>query len=924
MSAADATAADEPKQPPWRIDSLAGSVIILLGLTVAQRLIGFLRGVLFCRWLDVEQLGQWDLTFGFLMMAAPVALLGLPGSFGRYVEYFRQRDQLKMFLRRMGASSALLALVAMSIAIFGQRWFSQLIFGSDEFGRLVVLAALTLGAWIAHNVLCALFNALRMTRVVSAMQFFNSLAFALVGLTLLLSWRASAASVIAAFGAASLLSAAYGAVRLRGVWRNLPDEGVGEPQGQFWRKLAPFAVWIWITNWLANLFGLTDRYMLVHHSGLPEVEALALVGQYHSARIMPLLFLGVAEMLAALITPHLSHDWEAGRREAVVRRLNLLLKGFTFATAAAALAVLFISPWLFGVALEGRYAGGLAVLPWTLASCTWGALAIVAGNYLWCAEKPRLATLAMFVALVINIALNLWLLPLYGLLGAALATASANACLLLATYAAAALVGLRPDRGVWLLTLLPLALGLGTLGAFAVIALVVLLAAVTPLLLSREDKQQVLAMAYRGLFHVPFLDRLVSKLGCYMNIQKLISRKRRPPLQLPADRGPLRIMFVITCMPVGGAETLLVNLIRRLDRSHFLPELCCLKYFGPLGETLAQEIPAFTGLLKDKYDLRVLPRLTRLLRERRIDAVITVGTGGDKMFWGRLAAWRAGVPVIASALHSTGLPDHVEWLNRQLEPLTDAFIAVAGPHAEYLAESEGCPGAKVRIIPNGVDVERFRPLEPDAALRAELGLPANAPVAAIVAALRPEKNHELFLQAADRVRAQLPAAHFLIIGDGERRAALETLTAELQLGDCVHFLGTRSNIPELLSLVDVLALSSHMEANPVSILEALACGKPVVATRVGSIPESVKDGENGYLTPPGDADQMAARLVELLSDRSLVERFGRAGRERVVNCWSLERMVEGYQKLVHDIYLSKCSALPPPASAPPQLEQAAP
>ena len=210
--------------------------------------------------------------------------------------------------------------------------------------------------------------------------------------------------------------------------------------------------------------------MLVHHSGLPEIEALALVGQYHSARIMPLLFLGVAELLAALITPHLSHDWEAGRRESVVRRLNLLLKGITFATAAAALAVLFISPWLFGVALEGRYAGGLAVLPWTLASCTWGALAIVAGNYLWCAEKPRLATVAMGGALVINIVLNLWLLPRYGLLGAALATASANACLLLATYAAAALVGLRPDRGVWLLTLLPLALGLGTFGAFAVIA----------------------------------------------------------------------------------------------------------------------------------------------------------------------------------------------------------------------------------------------------------------------------------------------------------------------------------------------------------------------------------------------------------------------------------------------------------------------
>src|SRR4029077_8888497 len=101
-----------------------------------------------------------------------------------------------------------------------------------------------------------------------------------------------------------------------------------------------------------------------------------------------------------------------------------------------------------------------------------------------------------------------------------------------------------------------------------------------------------------------------------------MSSRQLKPL---ADRGPLRVMFVITCMPVGGAETLLVNLVRRLDRSRFAPELCCLKFFGPLGEELASEVPAFTGLLADKYDFRVWGRLTRLLRRRRIDAVITVG-----------------------------------------------------------------------------------------------------------------------------------------------------------------------------------------------------------------------------------------------------------------------------------------------------------
>ncbi|MGH7139779.1 MAG: glycosyltransferase [Pirellulales bacterium] len=368
---------------------------------------------------------------------------------------------------------------------------------------------------------------------------------------------------------------------------------------------------------------------------------------------------------------------------------------------------------------------------------------------------------------------------------------------------------------------------------------------------------------------------------------------------------PLRVMFVITCMPVGGAETLLVNLVRRLDRDRFEPELCCLKYLGPLGELLAGEIPAVTGLLAHKYDLRVLGRLTRLFRERQLDAVITVGTGGDKMFWGRLAAWRVGVPVIASALHSTGLPDRVEWLNRRLAPITDAFIAVAEPHARYLAEHEGCPADKVRVVPNGVDTERFRPIAPSRELRASLGLPEAGPVAAIVAALRPEKNHELFLQAARRIFEIRRDAHFLIVGDGALRPRLEALRDGLGLSGNVHFLGTRSDIPEVLSVVDVSMLTSHMEANPVSILEALACAKPVVATRVGSIPETVHDGGNGYLVAPGDADGLAQRVTELFSDAALARRLGQQGRRLVAERWSLDRMVEGYQELIESIYRSK-------------------
>jgi glycosyltransferase involved in cell wall biosynthesis len=380
---------------------------------------------------------------------------------------------------------------------------------------------------------------------------------------------------------------------------------------------------------------------------------------------------------------------------------------------------------------------------------------------------------------------------------------------------------------------------------------------------------------------------------------------RRRKLTPIADRGPLRVMFVITCMPVGGAETLLTELVRRMDRERFSPELCCLKRFDRLGEELSREVPAFTGLLSKKYDVTVLWRLARLMQRRRIDAVVTVGTGGDKMFWGRLAAWLSGVPVICSALHSTGLPDHVEFPNRLLAPLTDAFIAVAEPHGRYLSEHEGCPAGKVVVIPNGIDAERFHPRPPSQQLQQDLGLDPAAPVAGIVAALRPEKNHEMFLRVAASVCEKLPAARFLVVGDGPERPKLESLVHELGIADAVRFLGTRSDVDDVLSLLDVLLLTSHMEANPTCLLEAMAAGKPVVATRVGSVAESVQPDENGYLVSPGDWQAMAGYVLELFGDRNRAAGMGRAGREHVIARWTVDRMVRGYEELITGIYAAK-------------------
>jgi glycosyltransferase involved in cell wall biosynthesis len=377
-------------------------------------------------------------------------------------------------------------------------------------------------------------------------------------------------------------------------------------------------------------------------------------------------------------------------------------------------------------------------------------------------------------------------------------------------------------------------------------------------------------------------------------------------------------MFALTSMPIGGAERLLENLIFRLDRERFLPEICCLKERGALGNALASAIPMHDGVGGHKYNLLVLPRLRRLLQARRIDAIVTVGAG-DKMFWGRIAAKLAGVPIVASALHSTGWPDGIGRLNRLLTPWTDAFIAVAQRHARFLIDEIGLPAERVCVIPNGVDTDRFRRIVDRRGIRAALRIPLAAPAVGIVAALRPEKNHSLFLKMAREVLLQIGDAHFLVVGDGPERTRLEKQSQALGLAERVHFCGMRHDIPAVLSALDLFVLTSHTEANPVSILEAMSVGLPVVATRVGSVEETVADGISGYLVPPGDTIRLAQCVARLLAEPVRAAELGHRGRQVVCADWSLDSMVRGYERLLTGIYHRK---VPPSGDVDPSGRRA--
>ncbi len=245
-----------------------------------------------------------------------------------------------------------------------------------------------------------------------------------------------------------------------------------------------------------------------------------------------------------------------------------------------------------------------------------------------------------------------------------------------------------------------------------------------------------------------------------------------------------------------------------------------------------------------------------------------------------------------------------------LTPITDSFIAVAESHGRFLAKNLKIDEERVAVISNGVDTARFAPYPDVAAVRRELGIGPTDPVVGIVAALRPEKNHPLFLEMARRVANELSTARFLVIGDGPCRVAIQQRVQELGITEHVIMLGSREDVPRLLAAMDVFALTSHIEANPVSILEAMSVGRPIVATNVGSIHEAVIEGKTGFLVPPGDTDQFVERVLHLLREPLVCGSMGAAARDAVVGQWSIEAMVNGYERLIESTYARKtCAAL---------------
>ncbi len=355
-------------------------------------------------------------------------------------------------------------------------------------------------------------------------------------------------------------------------------------------------------------------------------------------------------------------------------------------------------------------------------------------------------------------------------------------------------------------------------------------------------------------------------------------------------------------MRIGGTETVVSQIIRRIDKNRFRPIIACLYETGELGETLLKEgHDVRSNLIRGRFDLFAPVRLYKLMRDEKVDVLFIINQPITQV-WGTLCAVLARTPARITAIRSTGKINRIKrrlLFNALTFPWITKITALSRMHKEYLVEKERINPAQIEIVPNGVNLERFRPGSDTSALRRDLGIAPDAPVAGIVAMLRPEKGHTVFVRAAAEVVKRIPQARFLIIGDGSERPGLEALAQELGAEKNILFLGSRSDIPTWLDMMDVAVLSSHPVVETVSnsVLEYMAMAKPVVSTRVGSLPEMLDDGRTGFLIPPGDWKAMADKITFLFENRARAKEMGQAGRAKVEKEYSVEQMIRMTESL---------------------------
>lgn len=364
----------------------------------------------------------------------------------------------------------------------------------------------------------------------------------------------------------------------------------------------------------------------------------------------------------------------------------------------------------------------------------------------------------------------------------------------------------------------------------------------------------------------------------------------------------IRVLHVIPSLDVGGMENGVVNVINGLPAARFDHHVACLLHTGPLAARLRAGVDV-TELHAGRHDPTATWRLARCMRRYRPHviharnwscwpdaAVARRLVGGGRLVWS-IHGWTTDQRMSRTRALAC----------RQLARWTDALAAVCRDAAASFAAETGVGLRRFDVLYNGVDADRFRPSTNRDALRGELGFDAGAFIVGAVGRLDPIKNYGLLLDAVATLRRTAGATSsrplaVWFVGDGPEEASLRERAKAQGVEDVVRLLGRRSDVPRLLAAMDVFVLTSLREGMSNAILEAMACGVPVIATDVGGNREMIVDGRTGWLIESGDAAALASAIGRLAGDAAARRAMGECGRERVESMFSLPRMMDAYAR----------------------------
>jgi glycosyltransferase involved in cell wall biosynthesis len=354
---------------------------------------------------------------------------------------------------------------------------------------------------------------------------------------------------------------------------------------------------------------------------------------------------------------------------------------------------------------------------------------------------------------------------------------------------------------------------------------------------------------------------------------------------------------VLHSLGVGGAEVLAARLARQLA-GEFRFLFVCLDDLGTLGQELRdQGFPVTVLERRSGLDWRCSWRLAKLVRQERVDVIHAHQY--SPFFYALLARLLCQRPSILFMEHGRSFPDYPrpkrKVVNRLLLQRRDRVVAVGVAVQQALIHNEGIPPKKVEVVYNGINLAAYANGSHDRrAVRQEIGVGDQDLVIIQVARLDPLKDHATAIHTLEHVVRRRADARLVLVGEGPELGMIKRVVAECNLSSQVRLLGLRKDIGRLLSAADVFLLTSVSEGIPLAVIEAMAAGLPVVATRVGGTGEVVEEGQTGLLAPAGDSAALAMNILRLADDSTLGHELGQRGRERAQAVFSESQMLASY------------------------------